>query len=159
MSEPLGNPLHKEEAIAVTLEILGVHESLHLLRSATIGRLVFTENALPAIRPVNFTMSTAQIIVRGERGSWVDKLDRMVVAFEADHVEPATHTGWSVVVVGKAHKLTDLDDLAEPGLWAPHPWPAGTQDQHLAIDMEHITGRRLSLPGHHLNGDSAAGPR
>jgi hypothetical protein len=145
--------------MAATPEVLGVHESLQLLRSATIGRLVFTDNALPAICPINFTMAIGEIIVRGERGCRVDKLDRMVVAFEADHVEPVTRTGWSVVVVGRARKLTDLDDLAGPGLAASHPWAAGTRAKFLAIDMEHITGRRLSLPGCHPNGQGTAGSR
>jgi len=34
------------------------------------------------------------------------------VAFEADAIDPDTHHGWSVVVIGYAHLVTDAEELA-----------------------------------------------
>jgi uncharacterized protein len=125
------------------LEALGIRECLVLLRSVPIGRLVFSADALPAIRPVNFAVVDWQIVFRGARGSWAEKLDGMVVAFEADQIDEATRTGWNVVVVGKAHLVRDIDEIVGLIRRLSRPWAAGTHDTFLKIDMEQITGRRL----------------
>jgi nitroimidazol reductase NimA-like FMN-containing flavoprotein (pyridoxamine 5'-phosphate oxidase superfamily) len=125
------------------IEVLGFRECLALLRSVPVGRLVFSANALPAIRPVNFALVDGQIVVRGARGSWADKLDSMVVAFEADQIDAATRTGWNVVVVGKAHLVTDIDEIVSLTRPLSRPWAPGIRDRFLKIDMERITGRRL----------------
>jgi hypothetical protein len=41
-------------ALRHELEILGQDQCLDLLRTVRVGRLVFTEQALPAVQPVNF---------------------------------------------------------------------------------------------------------
>ncbi|MCA1836649.1 MAG: pyridoxamine 5'-phosphate oxidase family protein, partial [Actinobacteria bacterium] len=38
------------------LDSAGRAECLRLLRTGSVGRIVFTEQALPAIQPVNFTI-------------------------------------------------------------------------------------------------------
>lgn len=74
-----------------------------------VGRLVFTEGALPAIRPVNYFVHEDDIIVRTSPAGTLSTLDNQVVAFEIDHIEPDSHTGWSVVAVGKVEHVTDID--------------------------------------------------
>jgi pyridoxamine 5'-phosphate oxidase-like protein len=46
------------------LEALPRAESLRLLRSVSVGRLVFTHLALPAIRPVNHVVDGDRIMIR-----------------------------------------------------------------------------------------------
>ena len=41
-------------ALRHELEILGRDQCLDLLRTVRVGRLVFTEQARPAVQPVNF---------------------------------------------------------------------------------------------------------
>ncbi|NKQ57439.1 pyridoxamine 5'-phosphate oxidase family protein [Amycolatopsis sp. K13G38] len=113
-------------------EVLGVRECLSLLRSVAVGRLVFSAAALPAIRPVTFTIAAGFVVIPDARGSWADKLDRTVVAFEADQIDEATHTGWSVVAVGKAELVGDLDEDV-----------TSMRGRALKVNIERVTGRRL----------------
>ena len=119
-------------------------ECLTLLRSTPVGRLVFTEDALPAIRPVNFVVRGTDIIVRTSRGGTLSKIAGEVVAFEADEVDPHTHTGWSVVAVGKAEPVTDIDELADLADPAWRPWAPGDRSHFLRIQIELVNGRRLA---------------
>jgi nitroimidazol reductase NimA-like FMN-containing flavoprotein (pyridoxamine 5'-phosphate oxidase superfamily) len=112
-----------------------------------VGRLVFSADALPAIRPVNFAVVNGRIVVRGARDSWAGKLDNAVVAFEVDEIDEKTNTGWNVVVIGKAHIVTDVDEIVQLSDPGTRPWVNGHHDRFLTVDMEQITGRRLTLTG------------
>jgi hypothetical protein len=86
------------------LEELSPEESIRLLGSVSLGRIVFTARALPAIRPVNHLVDGDYIIIRTDGNSpIISELKSepgSVVAYEADTIDPAEHLGWSVVVVG-----------------------------------------------------------
>ena len=74
-----------------------------------------------------------------------DELDTepdLVVAYEADLLDPETRLGWSVVVTGIATAVTDPTRLAriEERL---HPWVDSAMDTAIAIRPEIVTGRRL----------------
>lgn len=128
------------------LHALAFRECFELLRTQSVGRLVFTEQALPAIRLVNYRLHNGEIALRLGHSSWLPRLDRTVVAFEVDNVDDSTHTGWSVVVVGKARLVHDVDELVMLCDPAHRPWPSGQRDQVLCIDTGQVTGRRLRLP-------------
>ena len=66
----------------------------------------------------------------------------VVVAYEADAIDPGDHHGWSVVVTGTAHLLTDPGQVAR---WqsALNPWMIGEMDQVIRIQSEIVTGYRL----------------
>jgi uncharacterized protein len=128
------------------LETLDFRECLALLRTQAVGRLIFTEQALPAIRVVNYRVHHGQIALRLGRSPWVPRLDRTVVAFEVDDIDQAAHTGWSVVAIGKARLVVDIDELVTLSEPAHRPWAPGRRDQVLCVDMEQVTGRRLRLP-------------
>jgi nitroimidazol reductase NimA-like FMN-containing flavoprotein (pyridoxamine 5'-phosphate oxidase superfamily) len=116
-----------------------------LLSSMSVGRLVFSEGALPAIRPVNFVLHGGDVVVRASRSGALGKLTEEVVAFEVDSIDPDTHTGWSVVVVGKAAPVTDIDELVALADPRHRPWAPGERTRFLRIQIEIITGRRLAL--------------
>jgi uncharacterized protein len=80
---------------------LGEQESIRLLRTTTIGRVAYSQAALPAIRAVSYTLRDEAVVIPARAGSALAQAARgSVVAFEADCYDPAARTGWSVTVVG-----------------------------------------------------------
>ena len=80
-------------------------EAMRLLASVPVGRLVFTHQALPAIRPVNHLVEHDKIVIGLTPGSAIAASagrDGTVVAYEADSLDLADRTGWTVIVVGVA---------------------------------------------------------
>lgn len=70
------------------LEVLGSDECLRLLGSVPVGRVVFTEKALPAVHPVNFLVHAGAVIIRSGNGrSLTAGVDGAVVAFEVDDID------------------------------------------------------------------------
>src|SRR4051794_24038951 len=81
-------------------------ECLRLLGTPGIGRLAYTQAALPAIRPVSFSLSGEDVLVPALRAStFVAAVHGSVVAFETDDYDPGTRTGWAVTVVGHGRVL------------------------------------------------------
>jgi hypothetical protein len=130
------------------LEPLSVPESMRLLASVSLGRVVFTVRALPAIRPVNHLVDGDYIIIRTGSGTPITSEVRAgtIVAYEADVIDPVEHVGWSVIVVGAAHQVTDPDKAAFYRQ-ALRPWVTGTKDQVIAIHADMVTGFRLAGAG------------
>ena len=67
------------------------------------------------------------------------------VLVEVDHVEPATHSGWSVVATGGA-ELMSIDEVPNI-LGSLRVWPGGDHTVFVRVEPEQLTGRRL-LPHH-----------
>jgi uncharacterized protein len=130
---------------AAGLQVLSRAECLRLLASTPIGRIVFTDRALPAVQPVNFVLDDAGIVIRTSIGSKLAAATRhAVVAFEADELDPGLRAGWSVTVVGHARAV---DDAAEMNRLAPlTSWAPGSRDHYIVVETEQISGRRIT-PG------------
>lgn len=128
------------------LEALPRAESLRLLSTVSLGRLVFTHLALPAIRPVNHAVAGEQVIIRAYLGTAISAAvgDRSgtVVAYEADLIDPETHLGWSVIIVGRATRLTDQAEVARYRE-VLRPWVADGADDIIAIQADMVDGFRL----------------
>ena len=112
----------------------------------SLGRIVFTQHALPAIRPVNHLVDDQVTIVRSHLGAAIVARagdgDGTVVCYEADELDPVRHTGWSVIATGMARLVRD------PGVIARYeqmlePWVDGQMDYVIAIKPQIITGLRL----------------
>jgi hypothetical protein len=124
---------------------LAREEALQLLGAAPVGRVVFTDRALPAIRPVNHLVNGQQIIFRtGASAAITTAVDGTgtIVAFEADAIDPVRRTGWSVVVIGGARLLTDTAEIARY-LEVLRPWAVGTKDDIIVIQADMVTGFEL----------------
>jgi hypothetical protein len=144
-----GSPA-KEAPVTTERELaeLPKDEALRLLGSVPFGRVVFTERALPAVRPVNHLVDGNRIIIRTALGSALSTdVDGTgtVVAYEADEIDPVTRRGWSVVVVGRAVPVTD-GPLSARYRQELQPWAAGRRDEVIAISTDMITGYRLVPP-------------
>ena len=124
-------------------------ESLRLLGGVSLGRLVFTHLALPAIRPVNHVVDGDRVIIRTYHGTAIAHAvgghPGTVVAYEADVIDPETHLGWSVIVVGRANRVTDRA-AADHYRAQLQPWVAGGMDDVIAIQADMIDGFRLIQP-------------
>ncbi|MCV7328640.1 pyridoxamine 5'-phosphate oxidase family protein [Mycobacterium cookii] len=120
-------------------------EAMRLLSSVDYGRIVFDLQALPAIRPVNHLVDAGTVIVRTRLtsaiGSAVSSGDGLVVAYEADDLDPLTQTGWSVVVTGRAHTVFDPESVARYERLL-HPW-VNHPDSVVAIAPTMVTGIRI----------------
>jgi nitroimidazol reductase NimA-like FMN-containing flavoprotein (pyridoxamine 5'-phosphate oxidase superfamily) len=129
------------------LEVLDRRECLELLRTARVGRLVFTEDALPAVHPVSFRLHKGDVIVRVAGGAKLDAAARnYVVAFQADDLDMELRAGWTVTVVGHAERITDVDELVEVSGTFVQPWVDGRRDHFVRVRTEKVSGRRLVPP-------------
>jgi nitroimidazol reductase NimA-like FMN-containing flavoprotein (pyridoxamine 5'-phosphate oxidase superfamily) len=121
-------------------------ECWQLLRSVSLGRVVFTQRAMPAIRPVNHVVDDGKIVIRSHAGAAIVSRavagGGSVVCYEADDLDAIRHTGWSVIVTGIARLVREpaaiarYQDLLEP-------WVAGPLDHVIAIEPEFVSGIRL----------------
>ena len=120
--------------------------ALELLAGVSLGRIVFTRNALPAIRPVNHALIDGRVMIRTHDGaaltSTVDGTGT-VVAYEADDIDPHTHLGWSVIVTGFADIVRDPAALARYEA-ALVPWVDQVMEHIVAIRLDEVTGFRIT---------------
>jgi nitroimidazol reductase NimA-like FMN-containing flavoprotein (pyridoxamine 5'-phosphate oxidase superfamily) len=131
------------------LDVLNRRQCLDLLQGVRVGRLVFTENGLPEVQPVNFRLWRDDVVIRVAGGAKLAAAtDKRVVAFEADELDPDLRTGWSVTVLGHAQELTEVDELVEVAGTFVEPWAEGRRDHFVRIRSEKITGRQFRDRGH-----------
>jgi nitroimidazol reductase NimA-like FMN-containing flavoprotein (pyridoxamine 5'-phosphate oxidase superfamily) len=126
------------------LQVLDRAECLRLLGTVPMGRVAFTVDALPAIQPVTFALVDDQIVIRMRHGSrLVAGIQDTIVAFEADHYDEATHSGWSVTVVGPA--VTAGPELAERLARLPlRNWAPAGMEQYVLISIKVVHGRQIT---------------
>ncbi|MTE14318.1 pyridoxamine 5'-phosphate oxidase family protein [Nocardia aurantiaca] len=128
-------------------QTMGRAEALRLLASVPFGRVIFTRDALPAVRPVNHLVDEGEIIIVRTRltsrlTSTVRADSNVVVAYEADDIDPIEQLGWSVVVTGIARPVSDPQRVARYERLL-RPWVDGPMDTIVAIEPTLVTGVRL----------------
>ncbi len=133
---------HMTENQPVRIRAVDRDEALRLLGSVPFGRIVFTERALPAIRPVNHIVDGGDVIIRTHTGAAILQAIGQVVAYEADLVSDEPRLLWSVVVIGMAEVEEDADAVAHyermlrPAVDLP-------MDHVIRIRPELVTGQAL----------------
>ena len=123
-------------------------EALKRLSSVSLGRIVFTYQALPDIRPVNHLLDNDHLIIRSHMGTAaVSAIEGLVtvVAYEADDIDPVTHLGWSVIVKGIAELVRDPEEIRRYQRLL-RPWVLEHMDYVIRIKPEIVTGIEL-VPG------------
>ena len=96
------------------------------------------------ILPVNFAMTGKTIVFRTAPDTLLAVYANAQVSFEADRLDDALHEGWSVLVQGRAHEVTDerevkhLEDRTHV-----EPWAGGARDVYVRIAPARISGRRI----------------
>jgi hypothetical protein len=126
------------------LDILDEDECLRLLSTVPVGRVGVCAGALPAIMPVNFELLGRSIVFRTGDGTKFDAaVRRQVVAFQADHYDERSQTGWSVLAIGPAEDLTDSIDLITTDN-TPRPWAGGERHHYVTVNADFLSGRRIN---------------
>ena len=126
-------------------EDLGRDDCLELLEGEQVGRVALTARALPIVLPVNFALLDGDIVWRSAQGTKLnDASAGFVVAFEVDHYELEQQQGWSVMVQGLAHVVTDDEELDRAMELPLEPWALdGTADRYVCLVPNVVTGMRI----------------
>lgn len=129
-------------------EELDRQDCLALLREEPVGRVALTSRALPVVLPVTFAMLDGQIVWRAAQGTKLnDASAGFVVAFEADHYDPELKRGWSVMIQGLAHVITDTEELERASHLPLESWALeGTADHYVCLVPNIVTGVRIHRP-------------
>lgn len=103
--------------------------ALALQSGAAFGRVVFTYRARPEIRLAT-RLATAV----------TDQLPYpTLVAYQADELDAATRTGWSVFATGVARPVTETERVARYELLFK-PWVDQPMDSVFAIEPQFVVG-------------------
>ena len=134
------------------MERLERDECLRLLGTRSLGRVAVTSGALPMIFPVNYALDPARdsVVLRTCVGSNLDQaVHDAVLAFEVDLVDECDHTGWSILVRGRASEIVDRQERRR-AMMLPLPCWGGQDDastRFIRIPLKHLTGRRIGQGG------------
>jgi len=120
-------------------------ECLALLAGVPLGRVAYTRDVLPAVRPVNHIVRDGKIIIGAGASPWLTDAVRTrgktVLGYQADEIDPHSRQGWSVLVVGYGRIIEDPDRIA---LYDPlvQSWTHTINDVLIAIEPDLVTGMR-----------------
>lgn len=117
-------------------------ECLDRLRPGGVGRAVVMSEQGPVAVPVNFRMLDDDPVFRTEPQSLLAQAEGQSASIEVDHLDQAFREGWSVLVSGTMHRLSDKD-LDRARSLGVRPWAAGERPLYLTVKSERVTGRRL----------------
>ncbi len=93
-----------------------------------VGRVGFASADGMMILPVNFAVTAATIIFRTAPDTLLALHADSQVSFEVDRIDEALHGGWSVLVQGHAHTVTDEREVQHlEGGTHLEPWAGGAR--------------------------------
>lgn len=126
------------------LERLTQAECHRLLAPRGLGRVAFTTASGLMVLPVNYAIAGGGIVIRTGSGSLIAGHCDGPVTFEADQFDLELGQGWSVLVLGDAHRVLQPGELKhlheECDL---QTWPSGEHDLFVRIVPTQLTGRRV----------------
>ena len=142
-----------------SMRLLPEPEWRRLLGTVAVGRLGFTEGALPVIVPVLFTVSgDDEVVVHATEPVMANVGGGAIVAFEVDEWDPPGGRGWTVSAVGPCRRVVDPQRVAELDRlgFAANGAPAGG---YLTVQLARVRGQSLDRsPGHSARLDAVAPP-
>lgn len=127
------------------MRVLSRDDCLELLAEHNFGRLAVTM-ATPVIRPVNYVFDepSQSVVFRTAAGS---KLHALLLesnaAFEIDGIDPASRTGWSVIIVGRSEEVTNPSEIRRLEQLGLDDWAPGPKPHWMRIRAWTVTGRRI----------------
>lgn len=127
------------------LQRLSRDDCVQLLTTRRIGRFAYVESARALdVVPVNYVCrADGSVVFRSGPGPKLSAADRRdVVAFQVDDIDEESRTGWSVLIVGRARRLSHGEVRALGDL--PQPWANGPRYQFVLVQPTRIEGRRLT---------------
>lgn len=127
------------------MEVLDEQQCVALLSATQVGRIGIVADGQPLVFPVNYVFDGRSIIVRTDVGTMLSGASLALVAFEIDSFDTDQRSGWSVMVQGVGHDITDAVDRTSEHLQTVEvlTWAPGSKPFLLRIDARTITGRRF----------------
>ncbi|WP_432118537.1 helix-turn-helix domain-containing protein [Streptomyces sp. bgisy032] len=126
------------------LVTLDAEECWSRLGTHGVGRLALVSAGGPTVLPVNYTVVDRTIAFRTAPGTVPAQVLGTRVAFEVDHLDEAFSRGWSVLVRGRAHGVSDPQALSRLRDAARStPWAGGRREMWVCIDAVEISGRDI----------------
>jgi uncharacterized protein len=141
------------------LDILPFDECMRLLASVPVGRVGFVADGEVVVLPVNHVVDGQDVIFRTAYGSKVSAAEGQdLAAFEADHYNEQTRSGWSVLVNGRAEVIEAEADIQRLSLslsrLGVYPWPTAMRHPFwIRIRPTSVSGRQT--PGTSWASDAA----
>ncbi|WP_433505835.1 pyridoxamine 5'-phosphate oxidase family protein [Pseudonocardia halophobica] len=125
-------------------DVIDRAECLRLLTVTDVGRVIYTENALPAAHPVTYVLAGEEVFFRtGSRTKAAAASKGAVFALQVDAIDFDDLSGWSVLGVGQAYEVTDPDRLADLDRHVPRPWLPDHDEYTIGIVLSRLNGRRV----------------
>jgi nitroimidazol reductase NimA-like FMN-containing flavoprotein (pyridoxamine 5'-phosphate oxidase superfamily) len=121
------------------------NEAVVLLQMhAYVGRVGFVVDGRPLILPVNYLADDDSIVFCTAPGTKLSAIGGgAAVVFEVDDSRALYHAGWSVVVKGTAHEVTDQSELDELRRGPLQSWATRSDEHWVRLSIEEVTGRRI----------------
>lgn len=115
------------------------------LATTSVGRVGLVLDGRPFVLPVNYVVDGQSVVFRTAEGTVLNKVALQVVAFEAERIDEATATGWSVLVQGVAQDVSNAVDTTSERLrrLALVSGAPGQRHRCFRVNAGTITGRRL----------------
>lgn len=106
---------------------------MDFLQQARVGRVIYTEAALPVATPVFYVMDGNAIVFRTRPGSQLARhTDGAIVGFEVDSVVADLAAGWCVNATGPAARM-HYAELADAQRLPLPTWPGDDRSLFLRI--------------------------
>jgi len=116
------------------------------LAAGGVGRFLYVEAQRgPVAVPVNFKMDGDDVIFPHD--SMAAAVHQRHVSFDVDHIDDARSEGWSVLLTGTAHVITNPDELDHVRALHVEPWAGGDRPSYIRLTPAKVTGRRIRTPG------------
>ena len=133
-----------------TVGSLSAARCQELLEGGEVGRVGWSAAHGPQIFPVSYAWYDDLIVFRTSPYGILSELSRRTqVVFEVDHLDEASHTGWSVLARGYATGIASPAQLAR--LWTvdgAEPWATGIRNVFIGISVSQLSGRVFEPPRH-----------
>lgn len=126
------------------VEFLSDAECVRLLRSHNLGRIAVVDREVrPLIFPINYFFDEGVVVFRTAPGTKLDLVPGSYVSFEIDSWNADEGIGWSVLVKGIAHDITDSRGAPTGRMrfWPVRPAAPGSREHWVGIWANEITGR------------------
>jgi nitroimidazol reductase NimA-like FMN-containing flavoprotein (pyridoxamine 5'-phosphate oxidase superfamily) len=98
----------------------------------------------PQIFPVNYALVEGEVVYRTRTNGPLAMKDGHSLGFEVDHLDEVMSRGWSVLIAGRAERITD-PEIAQhlSGHVLLQPWAGGERELFIRVHPERVTGRRI----------------
>lgn len=128
-----------------SLRELDEAECWQRLADGSVGLLAYVDGDGPVILPLNYVVHEGTVLVRtASYNHLAIHLPGQRVALEVGRHDDHDHSGWSVLVRGRAEHVL-AGDLVPPPDWADaEPWADGIRTMVFRVTPTAVTGRVLA---------------